>query len=566
MRTLRRLRTGVPYLRSAIARPALGRVMHRILRRAGLTTACLITLAVLDSCADATVTPIRVASITLTPPTSTVAAGNTIALAARPLDAAGASVDVPVITWSTSNASVATVSASGIVSALTAGDARIAASAFGKSATATITVTAKAVASVVVTPATVSLRVGVTTPLQAQALDAEGVVLTGRSVTWTSSNPAIATVSASGTVVGVAAGATTVTATSGGRSGQAAVTVTLPPVQTVVVSPTTDTLGIGTERQHTAVLRDASGAILTGRAITWNSANVAIASVTSAGVVTGQAPGITTISATSEGRLGTATVLVLARLAGAVTLTPSTSTLIVGATQPLTVQITDTLGNLLTGRPVSYSSSAPSVASVSATGLVTAVSAGSARITATSESKSGSATINVINEPVVTLTLTPATLALLTGASQALTLVARASNGAVLTGRTATFTSGAPNIATVSPAGLVTAVAPGTALILVVVDGVAATATVTVRLPTIAAITLTPVDPTIVAFEQLQLVATPRDASGTSLTGRSNTWTSADESIAFVSSAGLVVGFKAGTVRITATSEGVSASTLVTVR
>ncbi len=518
------------------------------------------------SCNDAAVAPIRVASITLTPPASTIAAGSTITLAARPLDANGTTVDVPAITWSTNNPAVATVSASGIVNALAAGNARIAASAFGKSATASVTVTAKAVASIIVAPATVTMRVGATATLQPRTLDADGSVLTGRTITWSSSNPAVATVSATGSVVGVAAGAATVTATSEGRSGQAAVTVTLPPVQTVAVTPAADTVGIGTEKQHTAVLRDAAGTILTGRAISWNSANVTIATVSSTGVVTGQAPGTTTISATSEGRIGTASVLVLARLAGAVTLTPATSTIIVGTTQTLAVQITDTLGNLLTGRPVTYTSSSPTIATVSGGGVVTALSAGTTRITATSEGKSGTATVNVLDEPVATLTLTPTTTALLTGATQALTVVARSASGSVLLGRAVAFTSGAPSIASVSSSGLVTAIAPGTALILAVVDGVAATATVTVRVPTITTITVAPPDPTISAFEQLQLVATPRDATGTALPGRTITWTSADESIAFVSSSGLVVGFKTGAVRITATSEGVSASTLVTVR
>jgi uncharacterized protein YjdB len=556
----------MPLTRCDLARKPRGSAFARTIRQAIRTATLASLIGALTSCADATVTPTRVASITLTPPTTTVAAGGTVTLAARPLDANGASVDVPLITWSTNNPAVATVSTNGIVSALSAGDARIAASAFGKSATATVTVTAKAVASVIVAPSSVTMRVGVSAPLQAQTLDAEGLVLSGRAVSWTSSNSAVATVSANGTVVGVAAGAATVTATSGGRSGQAAVTVTLPPVQTVVVTPTVDTLGIGTEKQHTAVLRDAAGTVLTGRAITWNSANVAIATVSSAGIVTGQAPGTTTISATSEGRAGTATVLVLARLAGAVTLSPATSTLIVGATQPLTTQITDTLGNLLSGRPVTYSSSAPTVATVNTLGVVTAISAGSARITATSEGKSGTATIDVINEPVATLAVTPATVALLTGATQALTVVARSASGLVLAGRTVTYTSGAPNIATVSATGLVTAIAPGTALVLAVVDGVAATAIITVRLPAIATLTVTPADPTIQLFEQLQLTATPRDVAGTALAGRTITWTSADESIAFVSSSGLVVGFKTGTVRITATSEGVSASTLISVR
>ena len=88
----------------------------------------------------------------------------------------------------------------------------------------------------------------------------------------------------------------------------------------------------------------------------------------------------------------------------------------------------------------------------------------------------------------------------------------------------------------------------------------------TVTAPAIASVTITPSAPVIDPFGSVQLTATPRDAAGTALTGRVVTWSSADELTAFVSSTGLVVGFKSGTVLITATSEGVSASTLVRVR
>jgi len=314
------------------------------------------------------------------------------------------------------------------------------------------------------------------------------------------------------------------------------------------------------------VLRDASGAILTGRALAWSSSAVGIASVSSTGVVTGVSPGSAIISATSEGRVGTATVVVLQRLASSVTLTPGSGTLVVGATQALDAQITDAQGNLLTNRPITFTSDAPAVASVSAAGLVTALAPGTARITASSEGKSGTATFQVIPVPVATVQVTPATLALLPGATAQLTAVARSASNTVLTGRTVTWTSGAPSVVSVSASGLVTAVGPGIALVFAVIDGVAASTTVTVSLPVIASLTITPQDPVIAPLASVQLVATPRDASGAALTGRTITWSSADESTAFVSSSGQVVGFKLGTVRITATSEGVSASTLVTVR
>jgi uncharacterized protein YjdB len=524
---------------------------------------CLVAVA---ACAESAVETIPVASIDVTPDTATVRAGGSLSMSARVLDSTGATIDVGGVVWSSSNASVASVSSAGVVTALLPGTARIAVSAGGKSATADITVAARDVASVVVNPPTLSIRVGVSTPLQALTLDAEGGTLTGRAVTWNSSAPAIATVSASGVVTGVAAGAATITATSAGRVGQAAVTVTLPPVQTVTVSRALDTIGVTGSVTKTAVLRDASNTVLTGRALSWSSSNVAVATVSSTGNVLGLAPGTVTISATSEGRIGNSTVVVLARLASAVILTPATTTLIVGVTQQLSAQITDAQGNLLTGRPIAYASDAPTVASVSASGLVTALAPGTARITATSEGKTGVSTVQVIPVPVASVQVTPATATLLTGRTQQLTATPRSAAGAVLTGRVITWATGAPGIATVSATGLVSAIAPGTALVLATIDGVTQSATITVTAPAIASVTITPSAPVIDPFGSVQLTATPRDAAGTALTGRVVTWSSADELTAFVSSTGLVVGFKSGTVLITATSEGVSASTLVRVR
>lgn len=535
-------------------------------RRTARGLRALTVVSALAACSDPGVTAVAVAKIDLTPATSSVRAGSTTTLTARPLDAEGHVIDVRPIVWSSSNKSVAVVSTSGVVTALTPGEVRIAASALGTSALATVTVTARVVAAVVASPSTVTMRVGVSAPLQAQTLDAEGIVLTGRTITWSSSNPSVATVNTLGVVTGVSPGAATILVTSEGRTDQVAVTVTLPPVQTVVVSPVTDTLGVDTERARVATLRDATGNVLTGRAIAWSSSNVTVASVSSTGVVTGRAPGTAVLTATSEGRVGSSTVVVLARLAGAVTVTPSASTLIVSATQQLSAQVTDSLGNILTGRVVTFTSDQPQVATVSASGLVAAVAPGSAKITAVVEGRAGQANIQVILEPVASATISPATSSLVTGASQQLAATARAANGTVLTGRTVTWTSGAPNVVRVSASGVITAVAPGVVVILATVDGVVAQATITVSSPAIASVSLTPTEPIIALSGTAQLTATARDATGSVLAGKPVAWTSSDETIAFVSSTGLVVGFKVGTARITAISEGVSASTIVTVR
>ena len=540
--------------------------ISRSLRAARALMASAVLAAATLSCSDATIEPVPVATITITPPTTSVRAGTPVTLVARPQNSSGAVVSVRTIVWSSNNTSVATVSANGVVSTLAPGEARIAASAFGKSATATITVTPRVVASVTVAPASVSMRVGVSTPLAAQTLDVDGVALTGRAVVWSSGNTAVATVNAQGVVTGVSPGAATITATSEGRSGQAAVTVTVPPVQTVTVNPARDTLAVGTTRNLAVVLRDANNTVLTGRTVSWVSSNAAVATVSSTGVVNAISPGTVTVTATSEGRNGSATIVVLARLASAVVLSPATVTLVAGNTQLLTAQITDDQGNLITNRPVTYTSNQPAVATVSAAGLVTAVSIGTATISATSEGKVGTATITVIAVPVATVQITPATATVQTGATRALVATARDASGATINGRVVQWTSGAPSIASVSASGVVTGLSPGVALILAAVDGVTTTATITVILPPVASIVISPADPVIPLLGSVQLSASVRDAAGGVLAGRVVTWSSADESVAFVSSTGLVVSFKVGTVRITATSEGVSASTLITVR
>src|SRR5712691_189777 len=114
------------------------------------------------------------------------------------------------------------------------------------------------VASVTVTPPTASIAVGESVQLQATTMDAAGNVLTARVVTWTISNLAVATVGSTDLVTGVAAGQATITATSEGRSGTAAITVTPVPVASVTVAPVTATVEASQTVQLTATTRDAN--------------------------------------------------------------------------------------------------------------------------------------------------------------------------------------------------------------------------------------------------------------------------------------------------------------------
>ncbi|HEY0930140.1 MAG TPA: Ig-like domain-containing protein [Gemmatimonas sp.] len=168
----------------------------------------------------------------------------------------------------------------------------------------------RVVASVEVTPATVTVQPAQSSNLTATAREADGTAIVGRSVVWTSSNPAVATVSATGVVTGVTDGVTSVSAAIGSVSGSAAVVVRSA-VAAVAVTPTTATVTMGRAPvQLSAAPRNAAGAAITGRTVTWSSSAPTIASVSATGLVAAVAPGSATISATSEGITGTAAITV----------------------------------------------------------------------------------------------------------------------------------------------------------------------------------------------------------------------------------------------------------------
>ena len=262
------------------------------------------------------------------------------------------------------------------------------------------------VASVVVSPPSSSVIVGQTVQLTASTRDAQGGNLTNRTVTWTSTNTAVATVSATGLVTAVTIGGpVTIVASSEGQDGSATVTVIPPPVATVSVSPTSPSLTPLAVVQLTATTRDASGAVLTGRVVTWSSSNIAVATVSSSGLVTGvTVGGPVTITATSEGQSGTVTVTVVAPIVTSVSVTPATTAVSIGGTTFLFADVRDQNNVNLTNQIVTWTTSNAAIATVSSgtpqSGLVTGVAAGGpVTITASIAGKTGTASVTVTSSP-----------------------------------------------------------------------------------------------------------------------------------------------------------------------
>ena len=295
---------------------------HKLSRRLALLfSATAVVALAMNACEIpiATSPPADVGQLLISPKTATVQPNQDVMLTAVALTPQGDTAQASV-SWSATGGSITDTSTNGKRhyghwKNASCGTSQVTATSHpgGKSDTAILTVTCPTpVASVSVAPAAASVQVSGTVQLTATPKDANGTPLSGRTVTWASSNTSVASVTGSGLVTGAAAGSATITATSEGHNGTASITVANVPVASVSVSPATASLQVNGAVQLVATPKDANGTPLSGRAVSWSSSNTSVATVSSSGVVTGAAAGAATITATSEGQSGSATVTVQA--------------------------------------------------------------------------------------------------------------------------------------------------------------------------------------------------------------------------------------------------------------
>ncbi|WP_284349942.1 Ig-like domain-containing protein [Roseisolibacter agri] len=250
------------------------------------------------------------------------------------------------------------------------------------------------------------------------------------------------------------------------------------PVATVAITPAGGTVFVGRTLQLSAAARDAAGATLSGRAITWTSSADSIARVDANGLVTGAAAGNVVITAASEGKTSTATVAVQNVPVASVVVTPATANLRTGDTLRLAASARDESGATLAGRQVRWTSSSNNVVTIdSVSGLLRAMGQGSATITATSEGKTGTATVAVI-APVATVSVNAALDTLEAWDVVQLTATLRDAANNVLTNRVVRWTSSNTAVATVdSLSGMLTGLDRGTVTVTATSEGKVGTAT-----------------------------------------------------------------------------------------
>ncbi|MBV7599074.1 Ig-like domain-containing protein [Aeromonas sp. sia0103] len=527
---------------------------------------------------------LNVGGLTITVPPLTLAVGLTGQLAASGTYSDGTSADVTAnVQWDTSDPAIATVSLTGLVTAVAPGTATITGILDGQSATLSVTVTNATInaGGLTITVPPMTLAAGQTGQLAANGnySDGSSVDVTA-SVTWVSSDPAVATVDASGLVTGVAPGTATITGTLGGQSATLLVTVSnavlIAGGLTIATPPLTLAAGLTGQLVANGSYSDGSNVNVT-TSVSWASSNPAVASVgLHTGLVTAVAPGITTITGTLNGE--TATLLVTVTNAainpGGLTITVPPLTLAAGLTGQLVANGSYSDGsNLDVTANVSWTSSAPAVATVGLnTGLVTAVVPGTATITGTLGGQTATLQVTVTNAILnpfgLSITVPPLTLAAgLTGQLAANGSYSDGSNINVT--NSVSWSSGTPAVATVSSTGLVTAVTPGVAVITGTLNGQNATLLITVTSAALnpGGLNITVPPLTLAAGLTGQLTAQGSYSDGSTVDVTANvSWTSSAPAIASVGlNSGLVTALQPGTATITGTLNGESATLGVTV-
>ena len=453
------------------------------------------------------------------------------------------------VSWISTNDGVVSVDSTGTLTAIAPGFAVISAIAEGKFTTITVDVRAKEI----VTPKPTSLTITGSSFVSVDSsiiLSANGNQPITSTLIWSSSDETKATVNPFGIVTGVSTGVVTITA-SLSEDAEVSGTFTLlikeadiigDTVQSIEVTGATEVL-VG-NRIKLSTTYTPSTAVAS---FTYSSSNTSIATVDSAGWVTGVAGGVVSITATLVGdsTKNASYSVTIIPIPTALTITGATS-VSYGQNIVLTAVASPTGAN----STVTWSTSNSSVATVDVNGRVTGIAEGSATITATSiVSASIQATHQITVTDAKSITLNPTTLSLNIGANQTIIATVIAAS---LTDKSVIWTSGNTAIATVDQTGKVTGVAAGSTTIvakLTADNSVQAQATVTVAAAPLPAISLSPTSASVSVGATKTITATVTNTTNTAVT-----WTTSSSTIATVSTGGVVTGKATGTATITATS------------
>ena len=504
----------------------------------GITATCSVSVTV----------PVSSVSVSST---ETIDQGESITLSASvsPSDATNKGVS-----WSSDNSSVATVTSGGTVTGVSAGVAIIKATTVDGSKTDTCKVTVKTVpvSSVSIT-STAEIIKGKTTTLTPTVYPSNA---TNKSVTWSTSNSSVASVS-NGTVTANGGGTATITVTTvdGSETDTCKVTVIVP-VTSVSLSSTSASL---MEKKTLQLTASVSPSDATDKSVSWKTSSSSIASVSSSGLVTANGGGTATITVITDdgGKTATCSVSVTVPVSN-FSISSSSRTMYQGETETLSSTVSPSDA---TNKSVTWSTSNSSVATVDNTGAVTAVITGNlatlkATITGKTDDGGISDSCEITVKPVLVSSVKITNVYSYTkplGVGETLKLEA-AVLPANATDQSITWSSSDNSIATVDSTGLITSVAVGTAKITVRSDSDSTEYdSLSLRVVPVAveSVNINYSTKTITQGKTYALKATVLPTTATDMTV---IWSSSDESIATVNNVGLVSAISGGEATIIATT------------
>lgn len=485
--------------------------------------------------------------------------------------------------WSSSTPNICTVAAGGLVTAGSNGGACAVTASFGAIKGSSSLTIVPALVSIVVTPVNPSIAVGTTEQFTATGTYSDNSTqnLTG-TATWSSSNPAAATVSTTtptaGLAKGVAGGSTTITATSGAITGTTLLTVSSASPVSIAISPTDVSLPLGLTQQFIAMATfdDGTNQDVTGTA-TWKSTASSIASITTSGLAVARNVGTTNISATFGSVSDSTPLTVNAANLNSISIEPTNGSI----AQETRIQLS-AIGTFNDGgtrdvtHQATWSVSDPSVVNIGASnGFVVGLTPGLVTITATLGSATQSVPFTVTAAKIVSISLSPSLVTIPVGGHSHFTATGVFDDSSTQDiSMSCAWSSTNTAVATVGSSsgtfGTATALSSGTATINAGFSFAGASATgsaqLTVSGATLAKITLSPSSGLVTPGSSLQFSATGTFSDGSKQTLTSGvTWTSSDTNVATVSAAGAATGQSPGVVTITAKVGGVTGTASVVV-
>jgi PKD repeat protein len=551
-----------------------------------------VSLGTASASQPVTVAPPALVSIAVTPANPSFPLGTTQPMTATGTYTDGGTKDLTnSATWITGNAGIATVDGTGLVTSKTVGTTSVTATSGTVSGSTNVTVTPAALVSIAVAPANPNIPAGETQQFTATGTftDTSKQDITTK-VTWSSSDPTIASISnatgSQGLATGVATGPAIITATSSSNpsvpAASTTLTVTAAVLVSIAVTPVDPSIALGTIQQFkaTGTYSDNTTKDLTSK-VTWASDTTSVATIDKKGLATSVSVGAATISATANGPSGPiadSTLLTVTPAAlVSIAISPAGPTIPLGTTQQFTATgtYTDSTTKDLTaaGHWTSSNAATATISNSPGTeGLATSKGIGTTTIGFSSGAVTApDATLTVSPAALVSIAISPQSPSIPLGDTQQFTATGTyTDNSTKDITDVVTWSSSSAMVAIISNTsgskGLATSAGLGTTNITAALGTVNATTTLTVGTAALVSIAISPANTSIPlgASQPFTATGTYSDDSTKDLTA-SVTWSSDAPSVVSIAAGGLATAMSVGTAHITATSGSITQTTAVTV-